>query len=314
MTEAIRKFHPNEPGSVAGIVYCVLGCVMIFGGLTIVEFEYTQFYMVENLGKGMKADHVIMIAGACVWALLGLALIAVGIFTLKMIYDFRKIKAYLGDRELVSVREMAEDVHCTEAVMRRRLRAMIRKNLFLQGHINVESTFFLLTDELYEQYQEAVALWKEQEKEWKKLGFREEEQILLEKVRPYEYRMEQAASREEDVQVHACLERMSQAVERLLDAAAQNPANLSSLHTFLNYFLPTADKLIAQYQQLPKEKADTGNVHMLQIELPKALEEMAEAFEKMTEQLCEQLELEITSDVYAIRIIMEQHCRLGVAV
>ena len=312
MTETVRKFHPNEPGSVSGIVYSVLGLMDIQGGLSIAEMEHKMFYSTGNLRGASQAEHTVAIVAGYLIALFGLGLLLFGLHALKMIRDFHKIRKYLGDCELAEIREMAEQLHWKEVSLRRRLKAMIQKNLFLQGHINAESTFFLLTDDLYGQYLDAVVLWKEQQKEWEKLGFQQEQQILLQNAYPVQERIGQAVLREKNEKMKKCMERMERSVERLLHAAAQNPSNLANLHTFLNYFLPTADKLVERYQQLPVEESEMENIKQLQTELSGALEELAEAFERLTAQLCEQLEMEVTSNLYALRIIMEQHRRLGV--
>lgn len=99
------------------------------------------------------------------------------------------------------------------------------------------------------------------------------------------------------------LERIDAAGRRILSAVADKKARYDEVRKFMDYYLPTTDKLIAQYRQL----TGAGSGEMVQKALAgieNSLGMIALAFEKQLDKLYSDEALDITTDIQVLETMM----------
>ena len=75
-----------------------------------------------------------------------------------------------------------------------------------------------------------------------------------------------------------------------------------SLGMFLNYYLPTAEKLLESYVSIEEK----GSSNKAKKEIEKAINTIIVGFESILEKLYERYEIDIESDIEAMELSMKQ--------
>ena len=85
-----------------------------------------------------------------------------------------------------------------------------------------------------------------------------------------------------------------------------NPNQAQSLGVFLNYYLPTTEKLLEAYVSMDEKQASIKSATQTRKEIEAAINTIISAFEGILEKLYEEQEMDITSDIAAIELSMKQ--------
>ena len=101
----------------------------------------------------------------------------------KKIKRFRTYVKTLNGKPYGSIRELAKSVRKSEKFVRRDLKKMINKRMFLEGHLDAKGTCLIASDEAYEQYvktEENARELKKQEKKSPRQQLSEEVKKVIE--------------------------------------------------------------------------------------------------------------------------------------
>ena len=99
------------------------------------------------------------------------------------------------------------------------------------------------------------------------------------------------------------LNRIEEAGRKILSAVVQKHARFDEVRKFMDYYLPTTDKLMTQYNQLntagagEKVKSAMGSIES-------SLDMIAKAFEKQLDRLYADEALDITTDIQVLETMM----------
>jgi 5-bromo-4-chloroindolyl phosphate hydrolysis protein len=99
------------------------------------------------------------------------------------------------------------------------------------------------------------------------------------------------------------LKRIDSAGRKILSAVADKPSRAAQVRKFMDYYLPTTDKLIGQYRKLIG--AGSGEqVKKAMHSVESSLDMIALAFEKQLDKLYSDEALDITTDVQVLETMM----------
>lgn len=116
-------------------------------------------------------------------------------------------------------------------------------------------------------------------------------------------RLREAAVSTRTAAVQKELGRIEAAGRKILSAVADRKARFDEVRKFMDYYLPTTDKLIAQYRQLAEAGAgETVKKALTGIE--NSLGMIARAFEKQLDKLYGDEALDITTDIQVLETMM----------
>lgn len=116
-------------------------------------------------------------------------------------------------------------------------------------------------------------------------------------------RLREAAALAQSPGVAEELRRIDEAGRKILDAVVGKKARYDEVRKFMDYYLPTTDKLIAHYRQL----AGAGSGPMVQkavTGIENSLDMIALAFEKQLDKLYGDEALDITTDIQVLETMM----------
>ena len=89
----------------------------------------------------------------------------------------------------------------------------------------------------------------------------------------------------EDEAISARLKRMTEAGGKIFDILEKEPSRAGEVRRFMNYYLPTADKLLTQYRELGESGSQGENVRGAMTVVENSLEMIAVAFERQLDSL-----------------------------
>lgn len=312
----MRKYNSKIGSKIAGVLFVIIG---IYGALYYISAAAIDFGLAQDYQKvfpDASQEDMVFVLKDLFLVMFFLALTILGFYKLMQIFKFYRMKKMIGQRELVPLDELAEKLHTSKGKVRREIEKMIQHNFFLQGHINQEFTCFITTDWKYEQYLQVIKAWKEEQKKWEARGFDEEKRKIVEKAQHCLEQIQQSidviSKKTQDMEIfQQNLEKLEGKVKNLLSVCNHNPANLPEMSMFLNYYLPTAEKFVKEYEQLSEYETLGTNMEILKKDIIEGVGELSNAFDQIAIRMCDKMEVDIVQDIQALEVLMEQNRRKG---
>ena len=107
-----------------------------------------------------------------------------------------------------------------------------------------------------------------------------------------------------DAEISARLDRMTLAGDKIFERLEKDISRASDVRRFMNYYLPTAEKLLSGYQTLSATGSKGENVTAALTSIENSLEMIAAAFEKQLDNLYGDQALDIQTDIDALEAIL----------
>ena len=108
----------------------------------------------------------------------------------------------------------------------------------------------------------------------------------------------------DDEAVSARLQRMAEAGGKIFDILEKDPSRAGEVRRFMNYYLPTADKLLKQYRELGQSGSQGKNVRGAMTVIENSLEMIAVAFERQLDSLYRHDALDIQADIDVLETML----------
>lgn len=217
----------------------------------------------------------------------------------------------LGYKSLEFVEDLAICAKQKEELVIKDLKRATKCNLIPQGHFSRENFVFMISNDVYERYMEKPSVYDRyfqkilEEKHRIKSRSQRISEIMemgeqyLEKINGYR-------SLIKGKNVSKKIARMEHIVSMIFHEIDVNPSLTESLGVFLNYYLPTTEKLMDTYVTLTEKQLSGNNVNQTQKEIEEAINTIVNAFERILEKLYEEQEMDISSDIAAMELSMKQ--------
>lgn len=113
-----------------------------------------------------------------------------------------------------------------------------------------------------------------------------------------------------DEAISARISRMEAAGARIFDALERDTSKKDQVRRFMNYYLPTTDKLLKRYRELSGSGAGE-NVTAAKQSIENSLEMIAVAFEKQLDALYSHAALDIETDIQVLETIIQSQGHAG---
>ena len=109
----------------------------------------------------------------------------------------------------------------------------------------------------------------------------------------------------EDEAISARLKRMTEAGGKIFDILEKEPSRAGEVRRFMNYYLPTADKLLTQYRELGESGSQGENVRGAMTVVENSLEMIAVAFERQLDSLYRHEAMDIQTDIDVLETMLD---------
>lgn len=193
---------------------------------------------------------------------------------------------------------------------------MIELDMFPEAHIDEEQTYFMLSNEVYENYLTSKEALKKRNEEELKMQEKITEELndpakkeLRETIEIGKNYIEQIKSANDNIPeeyISEKLYRLENVVIQILKCVENNPKKLSEVNRFTNHYLPMTLKLVVSYKELNEQPVQGVNIRNAKNEIEKAIDSINIAFEKLLDDLFEEVALDISTDISVLETLFSQ--------
>ena len=240
----------------------------------------------------------------------------------KKINRFRSYIHTLNGRTYAEISELAKGVRKPEKFVRRDLKRMIKKYMFLEGHLDESGTCLITSDESYKQYLETKRQAEIQQKE-KEQEIRQEKETdsdenlskearqVIEEGNAYIEQIRKSNDAIPGVEISNKMYHLENVIKRIFKRVEQHPELIDDLHKFMDYYLPTTVKLLQAYEELDKQDVEGDNIIMAKKEIENTLDTINEAFENLLDSFFRDTAWDVATDISVLKTMLAQEGLTG---
>ncbi|MGL5726204.1 5-bromo-4-chloroindolyl phosphate hydrolysis family protein [Cetobacterium sp.] len=304
----ISKYISKKPaGTVSGTLCIVFGSI----GSVVLGFSTATFLLVNSLFTGGIIGSNVVIGVLLIFSGASLGLLLNGINLKKRIKRFKLYVRFIENNRYFLIEDLARFAKQKEGFILKDLRKMIDLGMFLEGHIDEEKTYFMISDEVYNDY---LNLKKEQivQENNKKLSNEnyssknEEIEATIKIGRNYIQQIKSIRSDLYKEKIAKKLEKLEKTSVQILNQIEKNPEKIGEVNKFINHYLPITIKLISSYKDMNSQSVQSENIKNAKGEIEKSIDVINLAFENLLNDLFEDVVLDVSTDISVLKTLFKQ--------
>lgn len=227
----------------------------------------------------------------------------------KKIKRFRSYVKTLNGKPYANVKDLAKSVRKSEKFVRKDLKKMIDKRMFLEGHLDKNGVCFMATDDAYEQYLETERNMEERKAEEArrpKTQLSEDVQKVIEEGNRYIEEIRRSNDAIPGVEISNKMYHLENVIRRIFQRVENHPELINDLHKFMDYYLPTTMKLLNAYEELDKQDMQGENIKTAKSEIENTLDTINVAFENLLDSFYKETAWDVSSDISVLKTMFAQ--------
>lgn len=232
----------------------------------------------------------------------------------KKIKRFRSYVKTLNGKPYANVKDLAKSVRKSEKFVRKDLKKMIDKRMFLEGHLDKNGVCFMATDDAYEQYLETERNMEERKAEEArrpKTQLSEDVQKVIEEGNRYIEEIRRSNDAIPGVEISNKMYHLENVIRRIFQRVEKHPELINDLHKFMDYYLPTTMKLLNAYEELDKQELTGEHVQSAKTEIENTLDTINDAFENLLDSFYKETAWDVSSDISVLKTMLAQEGLTG---
>ena len=271
-------------GSISGMLYTIFGSIGsgVFGVLLIIYPILTSFF------SGFSIMNTIALGalGSFFIASMGLALR--GGYLRKRVKRFKQYVSSLDGQNYCSIEELATTIQKKNKYVVKDLRKMIDLDMFKEAHIDEKQTYFMLSNEVYDNYLKSQEALKQRNEEELRRQEKSNEEINDPQKRELRFTIHMGQNYINQIksvndvipeeEISKKLYRLENIVTQILYYVENNPKKLPEVNKFTNHYLPITLKLVNAYKELNDQPVQGDNIKNAKNEIEKSIDIINIAF------------------------------------
>ncbi|MDR2045266.1 MAG: 5-bromo-4-chloroindolyl phosphate hydrolysis family protein [Clostridium sp.] len=323
---AVSGIRMKRKGRVLGVLFIVFGMIGLIRTGTVIVAELPHL---ARWGFG-SWDFV----SAAIWLVISLFLVEQGSVKRKRLKRAGRYVQISGGKTYVDIADLAGHTRRSRQSVLRDLEKMMKLEIFPEGHLDEQKSCFMFNDATYQEYLRVVKERRLLEAQGKadgnptpKTGKRDDGQAG---TKPEEAGGAKAADAETMAQVESvvsegqeCIRRLRELnddipgevisgklfrLEKLLlqifDRIREQPVQVSQLHKFMEYYLPTTLKLIQAYAEFDRVAAPGEDISVAKTEIEKTMDTINRAFSELLNNLYRDAVFDATTDAQVLQTML----------
>lgn len=267
---------------ITGVILLALGALATVDPIQMMlyhpEIAWWQTELLEDLA--------ILVAGG--------ALLGSGFSMDRSLKRFARYLAVMGDREAVSFEELARTTGYSKRKVGKDLQKMLDRGYFGgKAYLNMElGYFFRSSDAAWKARQEHSAASVPKEAEEGYSG-------ILRNIR-------RANDRIADPVLSAKIDRLEEITGKIFREVEQHPEKQSRISTFLNYYLPTTQKLLDSYADFESAGVEGENLNQAKSRIEDTMDSIVRGFEHQLDALYHVDAMDVASDIQVMETMLRR--------
>ena len=197
---------------------------------------------------------------------------------------------------------------------------MIEDHFFLEGHVDEQKTCLMVNNDIYQQYLLAQESLKERSQnaanaktDAQTQAQMDEFQKIIAEGKRYMTRIREANDAIPDTEISNKLYRMELIVGKIFDYVAKHPEQIGQLRRFMDYYMPTTDKLVNAYKDFDMQPIQGENIKKAKTEIAATLDTINEAYERLYDSMYAEAVMDVSSDIVVLQTLLAQEGLTGSA-
>ena len=220
----------------------------------------------------------------------GLAMLGKGVSMDRQLKRYPKYLAVLGDRESMGVEELSRTLGYPVRRTEKDLQSMIDKGYFGgTAYLNVEQGRLFRSGAAEEEFRKRQAQPPKETEE----GY----SGILRQIR----RANDAIA---DPVLSAKIDRLESITARIFQAMEADPKKRERMDTFLNYYLPTTQKLLDSYAEFEAAGVEGENLRQAKSRIEATMDKIVQGFEHQLDELYRSDALDVDSDIRVMETML----------
>lgn len=211
---------------------------------------------------------------------------------------YAKYLSVMGDREAMPVEELARTLGYSESRVEKDLQKMIDKGYFGgKAYLNVELGYLFRSSQADLNWQE-----KQRQAEEESAAPKDAEKGysgILRNIR-------RANDRIADPVLSAKIDRLEAITAKIFRAVEEDPQKRSKIDTFLNYYLPTTQKLLDSYAEFESAGVEGENLRQAKSRIETTMDAIVKGFEHQLDELYKADALDVDSDIRVMETMLRR--------
>ena len=217
----------------------------------------------------------------------------------RRIARYKRYFLFVSGRGAVPISEIARTAGLPARVVKRDIQAMIYEGyLDRNAYIDKDLNCLILSADAAEEARRAAGAAAEESKP--ATTERPENRymdIILE--------LNEIKSNIADISISEKINRIEDLTGKIFRIVEENPEKLPQLRRFMNYYLPTTQKLLRSYATLEKQGIDGENITGTKESIGRVLDTLAAGFKQQLDQLFESDAIDIAADINVLENLMQ---------
>ncbi|CEQ14587.1 5-bromo-4-chloroindolyl phosphate hydrolysis family protein [Paraclostridium sordellii] len=303
----ISKYISKRPaGSMSGILYILFGIsgCLVYGSSVLI-------FIIFKILFGMIGSNVLFVS-AFLLLVVSVGLLLRGITLRKRVKRFKKYVRFIDDNNYFLIKDLAKFAREKESFVVKDLSKMIDLGMFLEGHIDEEKTYFMLNDEVYNDYlnlkNQQIAKEIDNEKLNEEIENLEKDEIesTIKIGRNYIEQIKNIKNELYKEEIAIKLDKLGNISNQILVQVEKNPNKIQEVNKFINHYLPITIKLINSYKDINNQSVQGENIENAKLEIEKSIDLINSAFENLLDDLYEDVVLDISTDISVLKTLFKQ--------
>lgn len=305
----IRLKEKGKYISIPLIIFGGVGMLVFLGILltSIIGFLISGSVITKTVSSVVLAIGIIICA-------LAIFFLAKGIAGRKRYLCFKKYVEILNKREFCSVKELSEKTHIPEKKVCKNLKSMIAAGMFIDGFLDDSQTCFTVTEEAYKQLMQAEESRRQREEEERRRQEEMKKEVenisdravaeMIQKGNEYIESIRVANDAIPGEIISAKLDRLENVIRKIFESVKQHPEQMPEMDKFMEYYLPTTQKLVNAYKEFDALDIKGENVTKSMNEIENTLDTISNAFEQLLDDLFQDTAFDISADISVLQTML----------
>ena len=301
-TKAVKKVtkSPQTKKSTARWLK-MMGLIVLFFGLNAagdglsstlwaLQNDWTSLWWLEDLLSGLA-----LTAG-------GGAMIYSGFAMDRQLKRFSRYLLVMGDREAMPIDELARTLGYSEKRVEKDLEKMIDKGYFGgKAYLNMELGYLFRSsgagEEFRRKFEEAIQVEAEEAAAPPPRGAAAVPKEAGEGYSGILRNIRRANDQIADPILSAKIDRLEEITARIFKAVEEDPRKKDRIGTFLNYYLPTTQKLLDSYATFEAAGVEGDNLRQAKERIENTMDSIVKGFEHQLDELYQADAMDVDSDI-----------------
>ncbi|MBQ9991455.1 MAG: 5-bromo-4-chloroindolyl phosphate hydrolysis family protein [Lachnospiraceae bacterium] len=224
---------------------------------------------------------------------------------------FRYMRVFEG-RPYASIEELASTVAKKPKTVMKDLEYMMDEGWFLEAHLDTKQNYFMLTNQAYQQFNEAEKSKRLREKEEQEKQARENDPAakeldrILEEGKEYIREIRRLNDEIAGEEVSNKLYAIEDVVGSIFEQVKRKPEKMTDIRKFMQYYLPMTVKVVRTYRDFENENLPSAQLEESKKEIEETLDKVQAAFVKLREKLFAEDVLDVSTDLDVLETMMSQ--------